>query len=200
MDNAQNNKYDEMRIIDDIAKLNLTSEQKEARITLKLDKLEAMRSGAHTKILVDFDGASLSLRLLTAQERVEATEKALDMHYKKPEIIRWKTNMELFMKVWILYYALTPCPQQVNDLYAQFNVKDLWYMTENQIDRLYQLWVEFDKEYNPNIDDMTEEEFNIWLLDVKKNPALLSHASYHLLQKTNMYYILRDKVVTLQDN
>lgn len=192
--------YDELRVVGEQAELNLTQDQRDARMLLKLDKLEGMRGGAHTRIRVSFAGTEFSLRLITAQERVEATELALAEHYKKPEVIRWKPNLDLLMQVHILYFALTPCPQQANDAYAQLKVKEIWYMTENQIHQLYQTWVEFDKEYNPDVDNMTEEEFSILLEDVKKKPELLFNASYRQLLRMNMYYTLREQVATPKAN
>lgn len=193
------NQYDQLRIVPEEG-LKLTQEERDKRMLIKYDRLEAMHSGVHCKTSIDFDGQPFTLRLLSAQERLMASEKAMEEHFKKPQIIQWKPNLDLLMQVHILFYALTPCPEQANEGYAQLKIKDLWHMTENQINRLYQIWMEFDKEKNPDIDNMTEEEFNILLEDVKKKPELLLGASYRQLQRIATFYSLREAVITQQGN
>lgn len=188
-------KYDELKVVDQEFKLKLTDSEKEARLSLNYDKLEAMKSGVHTRILVDFDGIQLMLRLINVKERQLATDAAAIEWGKKAEIARWQVDLELLRMINILYYALSPCPEQVDEFRAQFTKNQLNSMTENQIYRLYDLWCDIDREYNPCIDDLSEEAFNEMLDEVVKKPDLISRLSLKQLERLSTYFILREQVI-----
>lgn len=197
MENQEYNQYDQMRLVGD--QLNLTQDQKDKRMLIPYGRLEGMHSGVHCKKSIDFDGHAFTLRLISGAERMLASEKAMQEHFKKPEMIQWKPNLDLLMQVHILYFALSPCPEQVDEGYVQMPLKGLWSMTENQINQLYQIWKDFDKEMNPDIDTMTDEEFYILVDDVKKKPELLFNASLMELRKIATFCILREKAITQPD-
>lgn len=189
------NKYDALRDAATEFKLNLSDGEREKRAVLGYDKLEAMKSGAHTRIPIEFDGILLTLRLITVQERQMATDKAAIEWGKKPEIARWSVDLELLRMLHILYYALSPCPEQVYDGKGPFTLKQLNFMTENQIYRLYELWCDIDREYNPCVDDLSEEAFNEMLDEVVKKPDLILRLSLKQLERLSTYFVLREQAI-----
>ena len=189
------NKYDALKESSETFKLNLSDNEKEKRLILNYGKLEGMKSGVHVRIPIEFDGIPLTLRLISIREFEEANDEALIEWGKKPEIARWHVTLDLLKMTKILYRALSPCPEQVYNGKTEFTNKQLESMTCNQIYRLYELWLDIDREYNPCVDDLTEEAFNQMLDEVVKKPDLILHLSLKQLERLSTYFILRERAI-----
>jgi len=181
--------YDKVRDINNILEVNIDKTATNYKSSAEI--LLGMFSGTKTKKTIDFDGVTITLRLINITELMQARENALTEFNKKPELARYPADLQFYMMLHILDAALSfsPSPHEKFENSPTLTLNELRLMTENQVTRLYEEFIVFDKEYNPDIDRMSVEEFNIMLDEIKKNQDYLYRASYRQLLRISSYFI-----------
>lgn len=141
---------------------------------VQYDRLEAMRSGVHSRLEIEgFDGGLQTvLRLLSVKEQQDVRQEAHKNYIELAEVQRLPgIENEIFI-VCLLQKASTSCPEdKTPDLTKAF----IETLTMNQLLSLYQIWVDFDSDCNPNLHTLNEEEISELLNELKKKPQLVSN-------------------------
>jgi hypothetical protein len=179
-------------------KANLSDVQKFEIGRYKYDLLAQMRKGTSACQIVDFDGVEIPLRLLSQKEihginlEVMREKNAIlkDEHY-------YRMEDAIYMRK-VLSKATTKSPIPGNDNIPVFNEETVANMTPHQIEALYQIWVDFNSECSPCIDNMTDDSLFALYEDLKKNPNLVNSLTPFQLRKVIL--LQRAVIISATDN
>ncbi|MBP9741926.1 MAG: hypothetical protein KBD37_01060 [Burkholderiales bacterium] len=165
-------------------------EQKFNELEAQYDLLKQMRSGVHCKFIIEHDGKEFPMRLISEQEQQECFLKALAEFYKLPEYCRIHTHLiDRYNMVFILEKALSSSPLNPNDGGIFITLKALKSMTSASISSLFAKYTAMDKQLNPSVDEMTNDEFEFLLEECVKKPELVKSLSVLQLQRIAHTYI-----------
>lgn len=173
-------------------------EQKFNELEAQYDLLKQMRSGVHCKFIIEHDGKEFPMRLISEIEQQECFLKALAEFYKLPEYCRIHTHLiDRYNMVFILEKALSSSPFNPNDGGIFLTIKALKSMTSASLSSLFAKYTAMDKQLNPCVDEMTDDEFEFLLEECVKKPELVSSLSVLQLQRIAHTYIKH--LILLQD-
>jgi hypothetical protein len=104
--------------------------------------------------------------------------------------MRIYTNwLDRFNMVHVLHKSLSSSPLCANDNQVFMTVKALRSMTSASLSSLFAKYTAMDKQFNPCIDEMTDEEFEYLLEECVKKPVLVKELSVLQLQRIALSYI-----------
>lgn len=173
-------------------------EQKFNELEAQYDLLKQMRSGVHCKFIIEHDGKEFPMRLISETEQQECFLKALAEFYKLPEYCRIHTHLiDRYNMVFILEKALSSSPFNPNNGGIFLTIKALKSMTSASLSSLFAKYTAMDKQLNPCVDEMTDDEFEFLLEECVKKPELVSSLSVLQLQRIAHTYIKH--LILLQD-
>jgi len=156
----------------------------------QLDLLKQMRSGVHSKFIIEHDGKEFPMRLISEEEQQECFLKALAEFYKLPEYCRIHTHLiDRYNMVFILEKALSSSPFNVEDGNIFMTLKTLRSLTSASLSSLFAKYTAMDKQLNPCVDEMTDVEFEFLLEECIKKPELVNSLSVLQLQRIALIYI-----------
>lgn len=159
-------------------------DQKFNELEAQYDLLKQMRSGVHSKFIIEHDGKEFPMRLISDDEQRECFLKALAEFYKLPEYCRIHTHLiDRYNMVYILEKALSSSPLNPTDGAVFMTLKALRTMTAASLSSLFAKYTAMDKQLNPCIDEMTDDEFEFLLEECVKKPESVSKLSVLQLQR-----------------
>lgn len=199
---ADTNKADSiikaMKVAHDPRDDNKLPEQKFSELEAQYDLLRQMRSGIHSKFIIEHDSKEFPMRLISEDEQQECFLKALAEFYKLPEYCRIYTHLiDRYNMVFILEKALSSSPLNPGDGAVFMTLKALKSMTSASLSSLFAKYTAMDKQLNPCVDEMTDNEFEFLLEECVKKPELVSSLSVLQLQRIAHTYIKH--LILLQD-
>jgi hypothetical protein len=157
---------------------------------MQVDLLKQMRSGVHTKFIIEHDGKEFPLRLISDQEQHDCFLNACRDFYALPEYMRIYTNiLDRYNMIYVLDKALSSSPLCPGDGQIFMSLKALKTMTSASLSSLFAKYTAMDKQFSPCIDEMTDEEFEYLLEECVKKPALVRELSVLQLQRIALSYI-----------
>ena len=169
---------------------NKTAEQKFDELELQVDLLKQMRSGVHTKFIIEHDGKEFPMRLISEAEQQDCFLNALAEFYQLPEYCRIHTHLiDRYNMIFVIEKALSSSPLNPDDGHIFMTKKTLKNLTSASLTSLFAKYTALDKQYSPNIDEMTDSEFEYLLEELVKKPQLVSTLSVLQLQRIAHTYI-----------
>lgn len=166
---------------------NLTEEGKYNLLKINYDKLECMRNGVHSSLEINFDGLLLNLRLLSQREVHQINIEVRKEINSIPAELRYPGFDAYIYTKKILSKATTASPEEKIPVLSEDTVDG---MTPDQQMTLMQIWSDFNKECNPYIDNMKDEEIGELYEELKKNPQQAYNFTPWQLRKVLIYCLM----------
>ena len=179
-----------MRVEYDPREDNKSGNQVFEEMSQESDFLRSMRSGVHCKFIIEHDGRELPMRLISEEEQNECLYKAAKDFDELPKYCQKFTFLiERFRMIYMLERSLSSSPLNPTDGSIFLPIEALKNMTTASLSTLFAKYVAMDKHFSPNIDDMTDNEFQFLLDECVKKPELVSNLSVLQLQRIAHIYI-----------
>lgn len=161
--------------------------------TVDIPQLALMRAGIDYKFEVSIRSFKVTLRPLTNLEIIQATSQAVAEYSKLPENQRVSISASLYSAMYQLEKASAP---DVGD-YPTLPLTTLQMMNPNEVNHLWKQYVNITEKVNPSFEEMTIEQLDAIVADLKKNSdprSTLTDLSISNVNETLLYLLklLRD--------
>lgn len=152
-----------------------------------IEQLEAMRVGVQYRFPVHLRGFSVTLRPLSVAENLNVTQEVVAELEKIPSHLRTSLYECTQIAIKTLSIASTPHPE--SRVEATLTPLILSRMTPDELQHLYQLWVDAVKTVSPAIESITDEQIMALVSEIKKNDERLTTLSRSQLSRVVLFLL-----------